>query len=159
MNWKFWKSWTKEKKKIRQNNFVILGEDWDSDTVVDNLKYKEQLDKLSNEDIQILDSICKEKARLVCIKNFKLLRRSFTNDFTGFIESHRNPQHVFAINKSYLVFKSDRDTLKITGDDATIHSFSLVEYKPAHDYVFDYFMIESQWIALNREKQINTILN
>ena len=140
-------------------------------------KYEKILDNLSMEEISKIENICKNNVKVTCIKNFKKKTSNFSNDFKGYINNRKSPAYTFMEGKTYEIDRSEKDVIYVSQYDNSTNGtssnpnpagvymkassndrFSLVNGKPNYKYFFDYFMLESEWKALNRENNINSIL-
>ena len=82
------------------------------------------------------------------------------------MDNRRNPSYNFTEGQTYEVDRSEKDVIYVSQhSNVTINTnprsndkFSLVNGKPNYKYFFEYFMLESEYIAIERDRKINSIL-
>ena len=155
---KIFKFFKKDKPLIKKSSPGI----WN---VVDELEeedpkeidtYEKILDNLTKEEMSKIENVCKDKVKITCIKNFKKKTSNFSNDFKGYMDNRRNPSYNFTEGQTYEVDRSEKDVIYVSQhSNVTINTnprsndkFSLVNGKPNYKYFFEYFMLESEYIAI-----------
>jgi hypothetical protein len=132
--------------------------------------YEELVEELSNneEAIQRIEKITSQYY-LVCIKNIYTIKTP-VYDIRTFLENSKNPKYVFTKGQKYRIIKLQDSKLFIEGpsDDGSktimTYYFSVLgTYTNSTGYIEkdinEYFMLESEWLGLQRDKKIDEILN
>ena len=146
MNWKFWK---------KKNEDVVLTPSYTpppprQKTVDDIIKETVFDEEILNK----IDLFSIAGTRLVCIKNCGESKSNFKN-FRDFVKSKTETVSTFFkdevyevsyVTDEYIGFKSGRNASFIKG-----HPYG-------YPYVFDFFILESEYLSLKRDEQINSIL-
>ncbi len=131
-----------------------------------NARYSKEIEQLIDEAVQdgkVLERIDKltKGAKLVCIKKCHLMSPKTYNNFREFLENRKKEEYFFEEGKVYEVKTIQNDCIHILAENAVI-SFELLDIRRERErypYVFNHFMLESEWLGLQRDENINSILN
>lgn len=132
-----------------------------------NARYSKQIEDLIDEAIQdekVLERIDKltKGTKLVCIKKCHLMSPKTYNNFREYLENRKKEEYYFEEGKIYEVKATQNDCIHIFGENGSVLSFELLDIKRERErfpYIFNHFMLESEWLGLQREEKINEIIN
>ena len=132
-----------------------------------NARYSKQIEDLIDEAIQdekVLERIDKltKGTKLVCIKKSHLMSPKTYNNFREYLENRKKEEYYFNEYKVYEVKTTQNDCIHIFGENGSVLSFELLDIKRERErfpYIFNHFMLESEWLGLQREEKINEIIN
>lgn len=127
--------------------------------------FDELMNEVANDEEKLkrIDKL-KPGTKIYCIKSYIEIPQTF-NNFRDYLDYyHYNKQHRFQKGKIYEIASIENfyvhlvDKDRPSGITFTAYRMSLIgKYKPDEDF-FEYFMLESEWTALERDKKINDIL-
>jgi hypothetical protein len=132
-----------------------------------NARYSKQIEDLIDEAVQdekVLERIDKltKGAKLVCIKKCGLMSPKTYNNFREYLENRKKEEYFFEEGKIYEVNTIQNDYIYITSESGARLSFELLDIqreRERYPYIFNHFMLESEWLGLQREEKINEIIN
>jgi hypothetical protein len=132
-----------------------------------NARYSKEIEDIIDKAIQdekVLERIDKltKGTKLVCIKRHSLIPPKTYNNFREFLENRKKEKYFFEEGKVYEVDIIQNDYIYITSDTGARLSFELLDIRRERErypYIFDHFMLESEWLGLQRDENINSILN
>ena len=84
------------------------------------------------------------------------------NNFREYLENRKKEEYYFNEYKVYEVKTTQNDCIHIFGENGSVLSFELLDIKRERErfpYIFNHFMLESEWLGLQREEKINEIIN
>jgi hypothetical protein len=132
-----------------------------------NARYSKQIEDLIDEAVQdekVLERIDKltKGTKLVCIKKCGLMSPKTYNNFREYLKNRKKEEYFFEEGKIYEVKITQNDCVHIFGENGSVISFELLDIKRERErypYIFNHFMLESEWLGLQREEKINEIIN
>ena len=121
---------------------------------------EELMNEVANDEEKLkrIDKL-KPGTKIYCIKSYIEIPQTF-NNFRDYLDYHYNKQHRFEKGKIYEVQSIQNFYVHIIDNPirSTTQRMSLIgHYRPDDDF-FEYFMLESEWTALERDKKIDDIL-
>ena len=144
MNWKFW-------KKKNEEEVVLVPSYPPRQKTVDDIMRETVFDEEMLNRIDLFSII---GTRLVCIENCGENKNNFKN-FRDFLKSKSEIVPIFIKDQVYEVnYVTDEYVGFKTGKNA-----SFIKGHPyGYPCIFDFFMLETEYLSLKREQQINSIL-
>ena len=132
-----------------------------------NARYSKEIEQLIDKAVQdekVLERIDKltKGAKLVCIKKCSLMSPKTYNNFREYIEHRKKEEYLFEEGKGYEVDVIQNDCIIIKSKNGARLSFELLDIqreRERYPYIFNHFMLESEWLGLQRDENINSILN
>jgi hypothetical protein len=121
--------------------------------------YDEVCDELTEDDIVKIEGISPGGTRLVCICNYNP-RYSNYNNIRDFLKYRT--EYTFNVGKVYEVSYINNDIIYILEDvnrgRVNMQPFWVIKYSSRNPYIFDYFMLESDYIMMERNKAIEQLI-
>jgi hypothetical protein len=114
-------------------------------------------DAFNNEELLGRTDKLKEGSNVICCKQYKEKTFTFTNLRT-FIKYQKNKEYWFNVGESHRIERINNFVIYISYAQKAQEAFSLIGVYMDYKNFFDYFMLESEWHALQRDKKIDTIL-
>lgn len=127
--------------------------------------FSKLLQSLTKEEVNRLNYL-KKDVKMVCIKNLYSEKRQF-DSFEEYYEYYTGDKFYYKVGEKYNLimfynpmavniscsnlagYGSPFRILEETGEEETMQ----------YSYLFEYFMFEHEWIALNRDEKIEDIIN
>lgn len=107
--------------------------------------------------LQRVDKVSIPGTRLICIKNYNEYRESYDN-LRDYLKSLDVKKYAVSVGDIVTVIRVNDHHIELASERSKSYrnlSFSLVEWQP---YLFDYFLMEDEKKALDRENNLNKIL-
>ena len=164
MKWKFWKKFWKKNGIISDTKRLNKLISDIASTGMGQAKYSKEkedfIDQVSEKELERIDQLT-VGAKLVCIKNCHEINKTYDN-IRDFINNRKKTFYHFNEGETATVNRLANDIAYVDN-----YSFNLLDYgkvdlqtkKYLDKYIFEVFMLESEYIALQRENQINSILH
>ena len=127
--------------------------------------FDELMDEVASDEEKLkrIDKL-KPGTKIYCIKSHIQISKRFDN-FRDYLDYHYNKQYLFQKDKIYEVGSIDNFYINLVDKNnppksqLTSYRMSLIgKYINDMDF-FEYFMLESEWTALERDKKIDDILD
>ena len=147
MNLKFWK---KEKNENETVNFIKTYDE----------RIREEVLSLDEEMLKKID-LFKPGTKIRCIKDYGS-DKTYFSDFRDFVKNIKKEFHIFNKNEIYEIDSSSNEYVYVKKTNRfNVPSISFIKNHPSTEviYLFEYFILESEYIALHRDNQIEQILN
>jgi hypothetical protein len=125
--------------------------------------FDEVCDGLTEEDIVKLENVSSPGTRLMCIGNYNPTYSNY-NNVRDYLQYRKD--YLFKIGRVYIVAYINNDIIYVEEEVIQNKSqrinnypFYLIKHSSKNPHLFDYFMLESDYIIMERDKIIEKLID